>query len=397
MKKIDVFFAYKFGSEGLPRIDREQAIAEAIKAVELDLKSEFPKIKVSWRGFNLESGEFLKSQIEDIIQSSCIFIADISENNPNVMFELGSAYASSRYRIMPIAIMARSEKCLSDVPSDLDGVFIERYDVAYYRQSVSSVIKKTVKRYIAQYNEFESGQITRKSFWRFEGLSEVDIVCSELPENEMPSFAFPKDRDYLRYARFADLDSLFHIRMSLARSFPEIRFRDFTASEHRGGEYSSLIVIGGPAWNQKTRSFQHFLPIEFVDRPDELDDILVVKDAYEVKEAEMKPQDLAEGVIKDVSVVCRVTDTSDRTSFLFEGALTKGVLGASKAFLSNQVGLANCDYISSRVGLDDFVTVFWSTYADREIQCPIFDIDPPSLVFKRGLSEGGEFVLLENN
>lgn len=46
-----------------------------------------------------------------------------------------------------------------------------------------------------------------RRFWGLDGRPTVDIVCSEISEESRPDFASPKDRNYLRYAKFADLDT----------------------------------------------------------------------------------------------------------------------------------------------------------------------------------------------
>jgi hypothetical protein len=51
-----------------------------------------------------------------------------------------------------------------------------------------------------------------RRFWRLTPQCGVDIVCSEIPEDERPYFASPDDRNYLRYAKFADLDSLIFVK-----------------------------------------------------------------------------------------------------------------------------------------------------------------------------------------
>jgi hypothetical protein len=53
---------------------------------------------------------------------------------------------------------------------------------------------------------------TLRRFWRLSAHTHVDIVCSEIPESERPTFASPHDRNYLRYAKFADLDTLIYVR-----------------------------------------------------------------------------------------------------------------------------------------------------------------------------------------
>src|SRR5439155_5995245 len=92
-------------------------------------------------------------------------------------------------------------------------------------------------------------------FWGLSDTSRVDIVCSEIPEGERPEFASPHHRNYLRYAKFADLDSLFYVRTRLTQACPGVTIRDFSPSEHYDVDTDRLVVIGGPRWNAKYREF----------------------------------------------------------------------------------------------------------------------------------------------
>ncbi|WP_327118887.1 hypothetical protein OHB12_11740 [Nocardia sp. NBC_01730] len=55
-----------------------------------------------------------------------------------------------------------------------------------------------------------SGRRHRRNVARILALrpvARVDIVGSEIPASECPDYASPSDRNYLRYAKFADLDT----------------------------------------------------------------------------------------------------------------------------------------------------------------------------------------------
>ncbi len=397
MHRIDIFFAYQFNSVTISRIDRDAAIGKGVQAVETELQQTHSPLELKWKIVDLDSGDFLKTQIEDLILNSGIFVADISENNPNVMFELGMAYALSRMQELPIVLLCHKDKDISDIPSDLSGVYVEKYESEYFQVILQKELKKACIRFIQSTELIRSRQLTKLGFWGLQAGTDVDIVCSEIPEDELPEYADPHDRDYLRYARFADLDSLIHIKTHLASIFPMIRFRDFTASEHKSTEYKSLIVIGGPAWNKRFKILQESLPVQFVDLPEEIDDILVFREGYECSDVKLRPIESEGGKIdRDVSLVCRMTDVSGRTQFLFGGSLTHGVLGACKGFLSMNVGVKNVEYVEDAVGRDDFLVIYYSNYIEHEVMCPSFEIDEPLALFRRQRNSGSQFTLLRS-
>lgn len=196
---------------------------------------------------------------------------------------------------------------------------------------------------------------TLRSFWRLGPNPRVDIVCSEIPEEERPYFASPTDRNYLRYAKFADLDSLIFVRTRLAQLGRDIHVRDFAPSEYHDTDTDTLVVIGGPPWNAKYREFLPQLPFHFKPHPLGEDDPLVVPqlDGLTIGPRWTEHNDLLE----DLAVFTRLTLSQGPTVFLLGGCLTLGVLGAARCFLDQDQGTQNARFITDLVGDADFVVV----------------------------------------
>ena len=193
-----------------------------------------------------------------------------------------------------------------------------------------------------------------RGFWKLQPETRVDIVCSEIPADERPDYASPADRNYLRYAKFADLDTLIFVRTRLAQLAPTVVVRDFAPSEHYDTHADALVVIGGPPWNAKYREFLPQLPFHFAPHPLGQDDPLVVPDLDDLV---LAPRWTAHNqLIEDLAVFTRLT-VQGTTVFLLAGCLTLGVLGAAHCLLDSKHGPANARYITDRVGDDDFVLV----------------------------------------
>ena len=198
-------------------------------------------------------------------------------------------------------------------------------------------------------------RVTLRRFWRLTPGCGIDIICSEIPDGERPYFASPADRNYLRYAKFADLDSLIFVKTHLVATASDIAVRDFSPSEYYDTGAERLVVIGGPPWNAKYREFLPQLPYHFEPHPLGEDDPLVIP----------LLDDLAIGprwtprneLLQDVAVFTRLTLAQGTTVFLLAGCLTLGVLGAAKCFLQGRNGARNADYIDACVGGRDFVLV----------------------------------------
>ncbi|QBS41312.1 hypothetical protein [Nocardia sp. CS682] len=191
-------------------------------------------------------------------------------------------------------------------------------------------------------------------FWKLEPGTRVDIVCSEIPDGERPDYASPSDRNYLRYAKFADLDTLIFVRTRLAQLAPTVVVRDFAPSEHYDTHADVLVVIGGPPWNATYRKFLPQLPFRFDPHPLGQDDPLVVP---ELDDLTLAPRWTADHeLIEDLAVLTRLT-VQGTTVFLLGGCLTLGVLGAARCVLDTGRGAANAGYLTDRIGSDDFVLV----------------------------------------
>lgn len=226
--------------------------------------------------------------------------------------------------------------------------------------------------------------ITRK-FWKFPEQAYLDILCSEIPEEERHYFANPKDRNYLRYAKFADLDSLIYIRAGIAQVFPQLHVRDFSPSEYYDTHTEGLIVIGGPAWNPKYGEFQTQLPFHFISKPVGEDEILIIET---LKGCAFKPTwDKNKELIKDISIFARIHIEKEIPVYLIAGCLTHGVLGAAKCFLDRKLGPSNINHIERWANGDDFVSVFETFKVGGFVATPDLSAKEPLVVLrKKGLN-----------
>lgn len=208
-----------------------------------------------------------------------------------------------------------------------------------------------------------------RSFWRLPDAPVIDVVCSEIPAEERAPFASISDRNYLRYAKFADLDTLICLRTSLAVLYPEALVRDFAHTEY-GVDNSpdALFVIGGPPWNSVFGRFQVTLPFHFEPHPLGEDDPLVIGLD---EPRRLAPTWAGDGTaIRDVSVFTRVRPRDHRTIYLLGGCLTLGVLGAALCFQADADATGNLEYIDRVVGERDFVLVTETTRVGLQAQPP---------------------------
>ncbi len=234
---------------------------------------------------------------------------------------------------------------------------------------------------------------TLRQFWKLSRYGRIDIVCSEIPESERARFASPRHRNYVRYAKFADLDALIYVRGRIMQTVPDIHIRDFTPSEYHGGDTTTLVVIGGSPWNPTYRDFLSQLPYHFAANLAGQDEPIVVP---MLDNLTIGPRWAERGdLLADLAVITRLTLAQDSTVFLLGGCLTLGVLGAARCFLQCERGAANVDYVTKLAGDADFVLV---TEARRvggiTHVADLAKVNPLLLLARRG---NEQFAVIQNN
>jgi hypothetical protein len=109
------------------------AINHLIKQVESRSAKNMPdnKFQIRYNRLRATAGSFLLDGIVERIKKSDALIFDITEFNPNVMFELGIAVESSRHLGgAKIFIICKGKDFKSaNIPSDLAGYFVSIYEI----------------------------------------------------------------------------------------------------------------------------------------------------------------------------------------------------------------------------------------------------------------------------
>lgn len=237
-------------------------------------------------------------------------------------------------------------------------------------------------------------------FWGLRPDAHVDVVCSEIPEAERPPFADPQNRKYLRYAKFADLDSLVYVRTSLACLNGDTPVRDYAPSEYHDPHDSQaerkhvLVVIGGPPWNATYRQFQRDLPCDFQMHDNGEDRSLVVPALGLTLRPHWTPE---QELVEDLAVFIRVTLARGLTVFLLGGCLTFGVLVAAQCLLHREIGARNARYVNNHVGDDDFVVVTEARRFGDITDVPDFATVGPLVLMSRRDKNSPFTVLVDNS
>ena len=200
-----------------------------------------------------------------------------------------------------------------------------------------------------------------ESVWRFPDGKPVTIVCGRLPADHQPPQASPGDLNYVRMARFADLDTLVDVYGVVKASNPDSLVILTTAREMtRVDALNHLILIGNTELNLAGRWFARHLELPVtvdesgVHRGDETY-------AYTLEDGEL---------IEDVGVFVRGPHPSapNRTLIMCNGITTRGVRGAAQTFLNPTVRERNAKWAARRFPADTIHCVV--------MRVPVFNGEP---------------------
>lgn len=374
--------AYQFKASALQQIDREYALTQAVTKVNNSLREQGFNYSAGWKALDLESCHSLGSQVLEAIKESAVFFADISEMNSNVLFELGFALGL-RHGVGPfvIHVLAHESLDVRSIPSDLLGGYLSRYSTESFEAIVARLLNKSVNE-IAREIGSTSAKSAWKNLWGLADETAVDVICSEIPTEMRPDYTHHGHPNYLRYAKFADLDSLIFVHELLASEFPTARVRDYGATESIA-QHDKGILIGGAAWNSRVQRIQHCLPFKFVDAANPETDSLVV----EIGEKRWLFESVFDGsglAVSDYYTFARFSPDGRSCLLLFGGGLTHGVLGGIKSLAHIHPGPTNALYLSKwLVPKAEIIVIGRIHHRDGYLKAQEFPLSPPCLVLQR--------------
>ena len=345
---LNIFVGYQIvstfhNSEELKTV-MVKKIAPAIKK-KLGIKVEFKF------GDKFALGDFLFNQVKDAINSCEIALFDISENNPNVMLEVGLALGAKKFTIV---LKNESSTMEFRVPSDLQAFIYLPY------KNIESITAEIVGA-IANYNKnLTPAHFYFNQLWRFGHSDTVYIVCPELTEPDKRQN--PEDNEFLYLGKYGDIDSLLVLYSSLSKLFPSIDIRYCTGREFKnlpGNPYSeNLILLGGPDYNEVTKYYldkTDLIPYKFVETAEE--DIGIQHP--HTKEIFLSNFDKNENLnsVIDHGFFVKASNPANPSKkiIMVNGIHTYGVYGAAKCFSLHQdneieVSTDNCKRVIEAIG-----------------------------------------------
>lgn len=317
------------------------------------------------------AGKHLFTEVFTAIQHSDISIFDISENNPNVLIEVGMAHGNSNYVILLKNNLSQIE---FRVPSDINGCVYVPYDHIESDDVYKNIAKPIISNY---FKDFPKDEKYFSSIWGFNSENDqVLIICSELDNPSKLQEPIPGEFNYL--GKYGDSTSLLLILSSLYRIYPKLSIKYCTSKEYenRPLPYNRhLIFLGGPFSNTQCNVFLSRTEYEYVKNA-KGETILRNNKKKVYFRPEITINNGSEHV-EDFGLFIKMANpyNPDKNVFLINGTHGYGTFGASRCFSYFEEHLTlsrkNCMTAFSCIGdQKSFAAVLKVTSVDKNISIP---------------------------
>jgi hypothetical protein len=372
-RRIRAFVGFHIGSEFqsteeihrlldlvVERLDKEHGVSMQVKY------GLFPPGTILWK------------EIIEGISNSDIVVFDISENNPNVMIEVGLGYGSGKQVFL---LKNRASEEAYRTPSDLAAVYIP-----YERGSLVS--GQTAGELLLGIVNFLERTHTPdyyfRALWGFGEFDEVLVICSELDEPEKRQR--PEPNEYLYLSKYGDVDSLLEVLVTLHRLYPRANVKYRSAGEVNAirEDFSpNVVVVGGPDYNAIAGHFAEHCPFEYLTGEKEEDISLRHKESARVWTPEITLDPAGDHILDFGFFLKRRNPyNAAKRLIMIGGSHTYGVFGAIKAFSywdsAKGASYDNCRTVVDSLGNDpDFCAFFPVRGVGSNVPPPAVD---PSLL-----------------
>lgn len=286
--------------------------------------------------------ETFDAVMKNITQSDCL-IAEISNNNPNVMIEAGAAYG----RKIPVILIKNSESG-TETPSNIDSIIRIEYNKKIARALSSVLVAREVGDAIHKaLIKSETPAHNLRKIWGLKPSRKTYIIPGSIPDTQNQAAW----EDYIHLRDFTDLDAILNISLTISNIYPGMEIRIISSNERLPQDINlaNVISIGGPDLNLFAKAHQHKIPFKYKYNGLDLDEAIKIRDQLTPAQREKNAStmkitflDVAnnkaietktrQDSITDHGFFCRLAESSknDSGARVFIGGLrTRGVYGAA--------------------------------------------------------------------
>jgi hypothetical protein len=226
----------------------------------------------------------------------------------------------------------------------------------------------------------------------------VIVICPEAPSEERGSLADPGNPNFTRLWSYTDLDALIELYGHLRAENPKLDVFHRLGTEVVSDDLTShVVLLGGIAWNEVTRSIQR--AISHVPITQTEVEGLTTGEIFQVNSPEEKrafnPEfeeiDGEERLISDVGYLARLRNPFkiSRTLTICNGIHSRGVLGAVRCLTDAKVRDDNEKYLANRFPEGEFAILLRVRVVNNQTLSPDLQ-DPKVRLFEWEPPEGAE-------
>jgi transcriptional regulator with XRE-family HTH domain len=212
----------------------------------------------------------------------------------------------------------------------------------------------------------------RSALWHFQDPIAVSIVCSDAVDP--PAYSDPSHLNYIRSARYADLDALVEVYAQVKADNPTRMIRILpTARLVQDFALNHLIIIGGAA-SDAASLFAQEIPVpaaEEIRGTDPVTHLFRCTVGDEAREF-MSSRDDEGNLVQDVGLIARGPHPiiPGATVTLLSGITSRGVHGAALCFIDSHVRDTNERYLQNAFGNVDSFCILMNIPVHYNIALP---------------------------
>lgn len=296
--------------------------------------------------YALEVGRVLREEIHKKIRSSDMAVVDISDNNPNVMYELGYMDALGKYP--PILLKSNKEKDTYTVPSDINNIHHIPYD---HIDDAEAPLADTLEAQAVSILDARPGRNEVRELWYGKHARAIHVIASK--SQVETEFSSTTSSNYDRFHEMGDKTAVWETLVLLAKLYPNAEIAVHVADKFdmRSGMFrDNLVVIGGPGFEDDGNRVCRMLLQRVNSKVSYTEDYETM-----LADGDMLTASSEDGIMKqDYGYFARFRNphNPDTAVVMIHGIHTLGVLGAARAFSDHAASVDNVKWALERLGSD---------------------------------------------
>ena len=316
--------------------------------------------------YAMEPGRTLRDEVHKKIRASDVTVVDISDNNPNVLYELG--YMDALGKRPPILLKSRSEKEKYPIPSDVNNTIYLPYD---HIDDAETPLADALEKQVGKIMDAAPGPDEIRMLWFGKDAQTIHVIAPK--SQQETEFANIKSPNYDRFHKFGDKTAVWETLVLLTKLYPSADVKVHVAGEfdmESEMRRDNLVVIGGPGFGKEGNRVCRTIS-------QRMESVVSYAKDYEtmlVGEDKLNASYRGSRMTQDYGYFARFRNPYNPNSAIVmaHGIHTLGVLGAARAFSIDAACRDNIEWALDELGSDPcFESWFPVRVANGLVDAPV--------------------------